>query len=156
MTDSQEWWVLGNAVLYSFIQKFATVRFFECAANSAIGEIGGGGGKTSRSRGETGDIIFTEWNLRFIQNVASCYVLCLTIESVINATLVNAPVCVCVPRAPHGVIRVRLKYQVEAGPDWIPSRSGSGLESGLWEALVYNIKGTYDCNATKKISNLKK
>ncbi len=145
MTDSQEWWVLGNAVLYSFIQKFATVRFFECAANSAVGEIG-----------ETGDIIFTEWNLRFIQNVASCYVLCLTIESVITATLVNAPVCVCVPRALHGVIRVRLKYQVEAGPDWIPSRSGSGPESGLWEALMYNIKGTYDCNATKKISNLKK
>ncbi len=36
------------------------------------------GGETSRSRGETGDIIFTEWNLSFIQNVASCYVLCLT------------------------------------------------------------------------------
>ncbi len=50
MTDSQEWWVLGNAVLYSFIQKFATVRFFECAANSAIGEIGGGAAKP-RARG---------------------------------------------------------------------------------------------------------
>ncbi len=30
------------------------------------------GGETSR--GETCDIIFTEWNLRFILNVASCYV----------------------------------------------------------------------------------
>ncbi len=49
-----------------------------------------------RSRGETGDIIFTEWKLRFIQNVASCYVLCLTKESVNTATLVHAPVCVCV------------------------------------------------------------
>ncbi len=58
-----------------------------------------GGFETSRSRGETGDIIFTEGNLRFIQNVASCYVLCLTKESVITATLVRAPVCVCVCHA---------------------------------------------------------
>ncbi len=66
----------------------------------------------------------TEWNLRFIQNVASCYVLCLTKESIITATLVHAPhVCVCVCHAHRTevwVIRVRLKYEVEVGPDWIP------------------------------------
>ncbi len=33
--------------------------------------------------------------LRFIQNVASCYALCLTKESVNTATLVHAPACVC-------------------------------------------------------------
>ncbi len=41
-------------------------------------------------------------------------------------------VCVCVCHARRTevwVIRVRLKYQVEAGPDWIPFR--------LWEALLY-------------------
>ncbi len=37
----------------------------------------------------------TEWKLRFIQNIACCYVLCLTKESVNTATLVHAPVCVC-------------------------------------------------------------
>ncbi len=80
--------------------------------------------------------------------VASCYVLCLTKESVITATLVHAPMCVCVcgvcvcvvcvccvcvcAHAPHRTeVRVRLKYQVEAGPDCIPSRSGSGPESRL-------------------------
>ncbi len=53
---------------------WGSVRFFEYAANSAGGErLRRGGFKTLRSRGETGDIIFTEWNLRFIQNVASCY-----------------------------------------------------------------------------------
>ncbi len=76
----------------------------------------------------------TEWNLRFIQNAASCNVLCLTKESVNTATLVHVPVCVCVcARHAHRTeVRVSLKYQVEAGPDWIPSRSGSGL----WEALL--------------------
>ncbi len=33
-------------------------------------------------------------------------------------------VCVCVPRTEVWVIRVRLKSEVEAGPDLIPSRSG--------------------------------
>ncbi len=33
-------------------------------------------------------------------------------------------VCVCVPRTEVWVICVRLKYEVEAGPDLIPSRSG--------------------------------
>ncbi len=32
-----------------------------------------------------------------------------------------------------------LKYEMEAGPDWIPSGSGSGPESGLWEALGYTV-----------------
>ncbi len=80
----------------------------------------------------------TEWNLRFIQNVASCYVLCLTKVSVITATLVHAPrvcVCVCVCHAHRTevwVICVRLKFEVEAGPDWIPSRSVSGWpETGV-------------------------
>ncbi len=57
MPDSQHWKVLGNAVLYSFIHKSAAVRFFEYAANSAGGEILHQEGETSRSRGETGDII---------------------------------------------------------------------------------------------------
>ncbi len=49
-------------------------------------------------------------------------------------------VCVCHTRRTEVcVMRVRLKYQVEAGPDWIPSRSGSGPEPGLWEALVYSL-----------------
>ncbi len=102
-----------------------SVRFLESAANSAAGERLRRESETSRSRGETGDIIFTEWNLRFIQNVASCYVLCLTKESVNTATLVNAPVCVCVcvrhaRRTEVWVIRVRLK---------ISSGGGSGLNS---------------------------
>ncbi len=33
-------------------------------------------------------------------------------------------VCACVPRTEVWVIQVRLKYEVEAGPDLIPSRSG--------------------------------
>ncbi len=84
-------------------------------------------GETSRSLGETGDIILLNESLRFIQNVASCYALCLTKESVNTATLVHACVCVRVrvPRTEVWVIRVRLKYEVEAGPDLIPSRSGS-------------------------------
>ncbi len=61
MPDSQQWWVFGNAVLYSFIHesaavRFGSVRFFEYAANSAAGERLRGGAKP-RSRGETGDII---------------------------------------------------------------------------------------------------
>ncbi len=57
MPDSQQWYVLGNAVLYSFIHKSATVWFFEYAANSAGGERLCQEGETSRSRGKTGDII---------------------------------------------------------------------------------------------------
>ncbi len=49
--------VFGNAVLYSFIHKSAAGRFFEYAANSAGGERLHREGETSRSRGETGDII---------------------------------------------------------------------------------------------------
>ncbi len=115
--------------MYSFIHNSAAVRFFECAANSAGGERLRREGETSRSRGETGDIILLNESLRFIQNVASCYALCLIKELVNTATLVHAPACVCVcvracVCATHGVIRVRLKYEVEAGPDLIPSRSG--------------------------------
>ncbi len=44
-------------------------------------------------------------------------------------------VCVCGVWATHGVIRVRLKYEVEAGPDLIPSRSGVRT----WEALGYTV-----------------
>ncbi len=61
-----------------------------------------GEGETLLSQGETGDIILLNESLRFIQNVASCYVFCLTKESVNTATLVHAPramracVCVCV------------------------------------------------------------
>ncbi len=41
----------------------------------------------------------TEWKLMFIQNVASCYVLCLTKESLNTATLVHVSVCVCTTHA---------------------------------------------------------
>ncbi len=47
--------------------------FFECTANSAGGERLRREGETSRSRGETGDIILLNESLRFIKNVASCY-----------------------------------------------------------------------------------
>ncbi len=70
------------------------VQFFEYAANSAGGERLRREGETSRSRGETGDILLNE-SLRFIQNFASCYALFLTNESVNAATLVHVPVCVC-------------------------------------------------------------
>ncbi len=72
------------------------------------------------SRGETSDIILLNESLRFIQNVASCYALCLTKALINTATLVHAPACVCV----RACVRVRLKYEDEAGPDLIPSWSG--------------------------------
>ncbi len=86
--------------MYSFIHKSAAVWCFECAANSAGGERLRREGETSHSRGETGDIILLNESLRFIQNVASCYALCLTKESVNTATLVHARVRVrvCEPR----------------------------------------------------------
>ncbi len=86
--------------MYSFIHKSAAVQFFECVANSAGGERLRREGETTHSHGETGDIILLNESLRFIQNVASCYALCLTKESVNTATLVHAPVgvCVCVSR----------------------------------------------------------
>ncbi len=98
-----------------------SVRFLEYAANSA-------GEERLRREGETSRFHSTEWNLRFIQNVASGYVLCLTKESVITATLVHAPVCVCVcvcvcaPRTPHG------------GPSALEISSGGG--SGLYSLPV--------------------
>ncbi len=57
--------------------------------------------------------------------VAMCFVL--QEESVNTATLVHAP-RVCVPRMPHGdqSDTSALEIEVEAGPDWIPSRSRSG------------------------------
>ncbi len=61
-------------------------------------------------------------NLRFIQNVASCYELCLTKESVITATLVHAPMCVCAPRAPHGGLSDTSALEISSG-------GGSGLNS---------------------------
>ncbi len=79
--------------MYTFIHKSAVVRFFECAANSAGGERLRREGETLLSQGETGDIILLNESLRFIQNVASCYALCLTKESVNTATLVHAPAC---------------------------------------------------------------
>ncbi len=97
-----------------------SVRFFEYTVNSDGGERLHREGETSCSRGETGDIIFTEWNLRFIQNVASCY--CLTKESVITATLVHTPMCVCVPRAPHGGLSDTSALEISSG-------GGSGLNS---------------------------
>ncbi len=69
--------------MYAFIHKSAEFGFL----NALL---------TLRREGETGDIILLNESLRFIQNVASCYALCLTKESVNTATLVHAPACVCV------------------------------------------------------------
>ncbi len=104
----------------------SAVRFFECAVNSASGERLRREGETSRSWGETGDIILLNESLRFIQNVTSCYALCLTKESVkhCNTGSCARARCVCVQRTEVWVIQVHLKYEVEAGLDLIPSRSG--------------------------------
>ncbi len=66
-----------NAVLYSFFHKSAAVRFFECASNSAGGERLRREGETSRSRGETGDIIRLNEikGLSKMSLVAMCFVL---------------------------------------------------------------------------------
>ncbi len=60
--------------------------------------------------------------LRFIQNDASCYVLCLTKESLITATLVHAPMCVCVPSALHRGLSDTSALEISSG-------GGSGLNS---------------------------
>ncbi len=52
-----------------------------------------------------GDIILLNESLRFIQNVASCYALCLTKESVNTATLVHAHACVCVCECVRACVR---------------------------------------------------
>ncbi len=65
----------------------------------------------------------------FIQNVASCYVLCLTKESVNTATLVHAPVCVCVPRTPHGGLSDTRALEMRSGGG--SGLKGSGPESAL-------------------------
>ncbi len=73
-------------------------------------------------RGETSDIILLNESLRFIQNVASCYALCLTKESVNTATLVHAPACVracvCVCHAWSDTSALEIR-----------SRGGSGFNS---------------------------
>ncbi len=48
--------------------------------------------------------------------------LCLTKESVITATLVHAPGCVCAPRAPHGGLSDTSALEISSG-------GGSGLNS---------------------------
>ncbi len=63
--------------------------------------------------------------LRFIQNVANCYVLCLTKESVITATLVHVRVCACVRArvcvcvcascTPHGVLSDTSVLEISSG-----------------------------------------
>ncbi len=125
MPNSQQWYVFGNAVLYSFIHKSAAVRFFEYAANSAGGERLHWEGETLLA-GQNRWHYSTEWKLRFIQNVASSYVFCLTKESVNTATLVHAPVCVCVcvcvPRTPHGGLSDTSALEISSG-------GGSGLNS---------------------------
>ncbi len=49
-------------------------------------------------------------------------------------------VCVCVPRTEVWVIPVRLKYEVEVGPDLIPSRSGVQTLSFLRSAGLYRYQ----------------
>ncbi len=115
--------------MYSFIHNSAAVRFFECTANSAGGERLRREGETSCSQGETGDIILLNESLRFIQNVASCYALCLTKESVNTATLVHAPVCVCVT---HGGLSDTSALEIR-------SRGGSGVRT-LRSAGLYRYQ----------------
>ncbi len=87
----------------------------------------------------------TEWNLRFIQNVASCYVLCLTKESVNTATLIHAPVCVCVcvcaPRTPHGgPSALEISSGGGSGLNSLPVRIRTGVRTLRSPALVYPLK----------------
>ncbi len=60
MSDIQQWEVLGNTVLYSFIHESAAVRFFEYAANSAGVERLRREGETSHLRGEIGYIVLLD------------------------------------------------------------------------------------------------
>ncbi len=91
--------------------------------------------RCSRSRGETSDIILLNESLRFIQNVASCYALCLTKESVNTATLVHAPacvrVCVCVRACVHAYACVCATHGglSDTSALEIRSRGGSGFNS---------------------------
>ncbi len=132
MPDSQQWEVFGNTVLYSFIQKSAAVRFFEYAANSAAGErLRRGGGRNLALARRNRWHYSTEWKLRFIQNVASCYVLCLKTrakESVNTAWSMRPCVCVCVC-ATHAIRRsewytkwrrVRIEFPPSPDPDQSP------------------------------------
>ncbi len=87
----------------------------------------------------------TEWNLRFIQNVASCYVLCLTKESVNTATLIHAPVCVCVcvcaPRTPHGgPSALEISSGGGSGLNSLPVRIRTGVRTLRSPALVDPLK----------------
>ncbi len=107
--------------MYSFIHKSAAVQFFECAANSASGE------RLCRE-GETGDIILLNESLKFIQNVASCYALCLTKESVNTATLVHARACVCVCVCVRACVCV-CHARSDTSALEIRSRGGSGFNS---------------------------
>ncbi len=80
--------------MYAFIHKSAEFGFLNALLTLPVEK---GLNLEPRARGaKTGDIILLNESLRFIQNVASCYALCLTKESVNTATLVHAPACVCV------------------------------------------------------------
>ncbi len=143
MPNSQQWYVFGNAVLYSFIHKSAAVRFFEYAANSAGGERLHWEGETLLA-GQNRWHYSTEWKLRCIQNVASSYVFCLTKESVNTATLVHAPVCVCVCVCATHTARRSEWYECTWNIKWrrVRIEFPPGPESGIWEArtkgLIYN------------------
>ncbi len=65
--------------------------------------------------------------------------LCLTKESVITATLVHAPVCVCVcvPRAPHGGLSDTIALEISSG-------GGSGLNSPRSGFRTLKSPGIYE------------
>ncbi len=72
MPDGQQWQVLGNAVLYSFVilLRFGSVN--TCRWRKTVS-----GRRNLVLAGQNQRHYSTEWNQRCIQNVASCYVLCL-------------------------------------------------------------------------------
>ncbi len=90
----------------------------------------------------------TEWKLRFIQNVASCYVVCLKKESVNTATLVHAPACICVPRTPHGGLSDTSALEIRSGGgsglNSLPVRIRNGIRTLRSAALMtYYVHGKY-------------
>ncbi len=119
--------------MYSFIQKSAADRFGSLntlltlpVEKDCVGEA-----KPCACGGETGDII--------LLNEIKVYPKCsLSYKRVCNhcntgsCARVCVCVCVCVPRTPHGGLSDTSALEISSG-------GGSGLNSGLSEALVYII-----------------
>ncbi len=152
MPDSQPWYVLGNAVLYSFIHKSAAVRFFEYAAHSAGGERLRQEGGTSRSRGETGDIILLNesYGLSKMSLCALSYKRLCKHCNTGSSACAHVCACVCVPRSPRGGLGDTSALEIPSGGgsglNSLPIRSGPDFEkrcSRLWDktSTWYTVVG---------------